>query len=122
MKWGSRKRSTLTAITLVGVIFVVVAYRRAHSHGTRSSPPLNSSSSNDPHTLLAQADHLFWLFNTFKAAPLYERAERLLLSEGDAAGALHARIGLIRARAETNSFPEISRYLAAQLRTPLVEA
>jgi tetratricopeptide (TPR) repeat protein len=121
MKWGSQKRLTLTAIALAGVAFIVVTYHRGHFHSTPSSLPLDSFSSNDPHALLAQADHLFWLFNTFKAAPLYERAEKLLIAEGDAAGALHARIGLIRARAETNSFPEISRYLAAQLRTPLVE-
>jgi CHAT domain-containing protein len=122
MGWRSQKRYTLTVITLAGVAIVVVAYRRAHSLRAPSSLPTTSSaSSNDPHVLLAQADRLFWVFNSFKAAPLYERAEKLFIAQGDAAGALHARIGLIRARAETSSFPEISGYLAAQLRTPLVQ-
>ena len=122
MKWGSRTRFTLIAITLTGVVFVAAAYRHAHSpRRVSSSLPTNSSPLNDPQALLARADRLLWIFNSSKAAPLYERAENLCISQGDASGALHARIGLIRARAETSSFPEISRYLAAQLRTPLVE-
>ena len=62
------------------------------------------------------------MFNSIKSAPLYARAEQMFTAEGDAADARHARVGLIRATAETGSFPEISAFLTPQLSTPLVQS
>ena len=110
------------AAALASASIFFVAYRH-HARSLRVSSPasVDLASLNDPHVLLIEADRLLWIFNSSKAAPLYEGAEKLFIGQGDPAGALHARVGLMRARAETNSFPDISRYLADQLRTALVE-
>jgi len=77
---------------------------------------------NDPKQLLAEADRLAWMFNSQAAAPLYARAEKLFARSGDEASAIHARVGLLRAQAETMSFVDISQSLAAQLEKPAVKS
>ena len=91
--------------------------RRAAAHGR----VLASLESNDPHLLLAEANRLYWLFNSSKAQPFYAKAERLFTERGDPRNALYAGIGRIRGQAETMSFVDISAYLAEQLKRPLVQ-
>jgi len=53
---------------------------------------------------------------------LYQRAGNLFTAANDPANALHAKIGFIRATAETNSFGQISTYLTQELQTPFVQS
>ncbi|MCI0628656.1 MAG: CHAT domain-containing protein, partial [Acidobacteria bacterium] len=76
--------------------------------------------SKDPHSVLAEADRLAWLFNWPAAGPLYEEAEKLFTESGDAKNALHAKIGRLRSEAETMPFVDLSEYLATALEDPLV--
>lgn len=46
----------------------------------------------DPHQMLSAANHLSWIMNWPKAAPLYQRAEILFSRDGDARDALYAHI------------------------------
>jgi tetratricopeptide (TPR) repeat protein len=75
---------------------------------------------DNPRQMLQAANHLSWILNWTKAGPLYQRAEILFTKEGDGRDALYARVGYIRSHAETMSFVDISKYLSAQLQTPLV--
>jgi CHAT domain-containing protein len=72
-------------------------------------------------SLLAAADHFYWLFNGPAAAPLYRRAEELFSQRGDSRNELHAKIGRIKSEAETRSFLDVSRLLGEQLQNPLVK-
>ena len=76
--------------------------------------------STDPQELLAKANHLYWLYNGPKAAPLFARAEKLFADKGDSRNELYAKVGRLRSEAETMSFVELSRVLNEQLRSPLV--
>jgi len=75
---------------------------------------------NNPKRLLAEADRFAWVFNSQEAGPLYARAEQLFAKTGDEANEIHACVGLIRARAETMSFVDISQFLATELKKPVV--
>jgi CHAT domain-containing protein len=75
---------------------------------------------DDAKTSLAWADHLFWLNNGPRAAAFYARAQQLFARRGDKRGELEARIGLMRSRAETMSFVELSMFLNKQLQRPIV--
>jgi len=75
---------------------------------------------NNPKQILAEADRLAWVFNSQAAAHLYSRAEQLFAKSGDNADEIHARVGLIRAQAETMSFVDISQSLAKELDKPVV--
>jgi CHAT domain-containing protein len=46
----------------------------------------------------------------------------MFTAEGDSVDALHAKVGFMRATAETGSFPELSAFLTQQLNTPLVQS
>jgi len=89
---------------------------------TQLAAPRRIIESNDPKQLLAEANRLAWLFNGPAADPLYARAEALFGQAGDHRNELYAKIGRIRAEAETMSFVDISNYLAAELKTPLVQS
>ena len=52
-----------------------------------------TQTSNDPEVLLAEANHLAWLFNWPKAEPLYARAEALFKEKGDKRDEIYARVG-----------------------------
>jgi CHAT domain-containing protein len=75
---------------------------------------------NDAQLLVAKADHFYWLNNGPKAAPLYEKAEKLFADKGDARNEIYARVGRLRAQADRMSFVELSRLLNEQLQNPIV--
>jgi tetratricopeptide (TPR) repeat protein len=75
---------------------------------------------NNPGEILAEADRLAWVFNSRASEPLYARAEQLFAKSGDQADEIHARVGLVRARAETMSFVDISQSPAKELDKPVV--
>ena len=76
---------------------------------------------NNPKEILSEADRLAWVFNSQAAEPLYARAEQLFAKSGDQADEIHARVGLIRAKAETMSFVDISQSLAKELEKSVVQ-
>jgi hypothetical protein len=76
--------------------------------------------SNNPEALLAEANRLAWLFNWPKAEPLYVRAEELFNERGDTRNEVYARVGRIRAQAETMSWVDVSEMLGKQLDIPVV--
>jgi CHAT domain-containing protein len=75
---------------------------------------------HDPQRMLAEANRFYWGHNLPLAIPLYQRAETLFTRSGDARDALYARIGVMRSGDQT-SFPDLSAFIATQLRTPLVQ-
>jgi hypothetical protein len=77
--------------------------------------------SNNPHELLSEAEHLFWLNNPIEAQPLYARAERLFEAAGDSRNAFYAKISQIPAKMESHNLAELSRYLATELRQPGID-
>jgi CHAT domain-containing protein len=112
----------LTALVLLTLVFWHYAaplIRSNHHQGLAAQK--GSSDANDPKQLLAEANRLAWLFNGPGADPLYARAEALFAQAGDRRNELYAKIGRIRAEAETMSFVDISDFLATQLKTPLVQ-
>ena len=54
----------------------------------------NESSDDDPQLLASRADHVYWLNNLSKAAPLYRRAEKLFADKGDARDEIYAKVGV----------------------------
>ena len=107
----------LVICVAVGAAGVRYAFRKAQNVQTVRHP----DASNDPHALLAGANHFYFLFNSSAAEPLYARAEQLFRERGDARDELYAKIGRIRGQAETMSFVETSNFLASKLATPLVQ-
>jgi hypothetical protein len=81
----------------------------------------DANSGNDPQVLMAKADHLYWLNNGPRAAPLYAKAEQLFAARGDTRNAIHAKVGRLRSEAETMSFVQLSRFLEQELHNPMVE-
>jgi CHAT domain-containing protein len=80
-----------------------------------------ADSGNDPRVLMAKADHFYWLNNGPRAAPLYAKAEQLFSEHGDTRNEIRAKVGRLRAQAETMSFVELSRVLEEELQDPIVE-
>ena len=76
---------------------------------------------NDPKAILAEANHFAFLSNSYRADPLYAKAEKMFRERGDNRDELYAKIGRLRAEAETMSFVKLSDYIGAQLATPLVQ-
>jgi len=76
--------------------------------------------SEDPKTLMAEAERLYWLDNWVKARPLYARAENLFAESGDARNAALARISRLRADADRTSYPEVTQQLSRELENPVV--
>ena len=70
--------------------------------------------------MLSEANRYYWTHNLPASSPLYERAEKLFEQSHDDRDALYAKIGLIRSQLQM-PFGEMSDYLAAQLKTPLVQ-
>jgi CHAT domain-containing protein len=75
---------------------------------------------HDPQRMLAEANRFYWGHNLPLALPLYQRAESLFTQAHDARDALYAKIGVMRSGDET-SFPDLSAFIATQLRNPLVQ-
>lgn len=119
-----RKRvifGTLAGVLLLVLLIPAWLYYRpflpGHSKRTDAIAILRHE---DPKQALQAANHFSWLSNSLKAGPLYKQAATLFGQEGDARDALYARVGYIRAQAESTSFVDISNFLAAQLQSPLV--
>ena len=77
--------------------------------------------SNDPKAILAEANRFAFLSNSFRAAPLYAKAEQIFRERGDKQDELYAKIGLMRAKAETMSFVKLSDFIGSQLAKPMVQ-
>ena len=106
----------LFAVCLVSV-FVVVARRGQRPWAARHSVALLS---NDPNSLLAEANRLSWIGNWYAAGPLYEKAETLFHRAGDRRSEIYARVGRIRAQSSVVPLDATASLLAAQLREPVV--
>src|SRR6266852_2766004 len=76
----------------------------------------------NPELLLIEANRLAWLFNSPKSEPLYIRAEELFKERGDTRNEIYARVGRIRAQAETMSWVDVSEILGKQLEIPVVKS
>ena len=115
---------TLVLLSLsVFLSYRFIESRRILTAGRRlglSAQPSDAETSTDPQALLAEANHLYWLNNGPKAAPLFARAEKLFAAEGDHRNELYAKVGRLRSEAETMSFVELSRVLNEQLQNPIV--
>jgi CHAT domain-containing protein len=114
-----RVRVFLLVAAIIAAAGVAVLYVFKVRKNTRSSGL--SALSNDPHAILTEANHFALLSNSFAAEPLYVRAEQMYRERGDRRNELYAKIGRIRAQAETMSFVDISNFLASQLTTPMVQ-
>ena len=82
---------------------------------------LDLHTSQNPEILLAEANRLAWIFNSPRAGPLYVRAEELFKERGDVRNEIYARVGRIRAQAETMSWIDVSQMLGQQLNIPVVK-
>lgn len=109
----------LLVAVFIAVAGVAVRYIFRVRQNTRSSGL--SALSNDPRGILAEANHFAFLSNSAAAEPLYARAEQMFRDRGDKRNELYAKIGRIRAQAETMSFVDISNFLGSQLATPMVQ-
>jgi CHAT domain-containing protein len=74
----------------------------------------------DPQRMLAEANRFYWGHNLPLALPLYERAEALFTQAHDDRDALYAKIGAMRS-GDAVPFPQLSAFIASQLKTPLVQ-
>ena len=99
----------------VAGVWVIVKWRR------KKVIPIENTSANDPKAILAEANHFAFLSNSYASEPLYAKAEQMFHERGDKRNELFAKIGLMRAKAETMSFVKLSDFLGAQLGTPLVQ-
>ena len=115
-----------------GVLVVLLVIPRKYiwlylSRTTDPRPPVadllrDSEALKHPELLLAEANRLAWLFNWPKAEPLYVRSEELFKKRGDTRNEIYARVGRIRAQAETMSWVDVSEMLGRQLEIPVVKS
>src|SRR5258708_7806837 len=128
-----RSRRLLVVLGLIATAGVFVAsfsHKYVWLYLTRSQVPHAPASdvlsdpkiSNNPDALLAEANRLAWLFNWPKAEPLYVHAEELFTEKGDTRNEIYARVGRIRAQAETMSWVDVSEMLGKQLEIPVVKS
>jgi CHAT domain-containing protein len=125
-----RLRGVLVLIVVAGALVAGISHRYVWLYLTRKhvSRPLapdvlsDPILSRNPEALLAEANRLSWLFNWPKAEPLYVKAEQLFKEKGDTRNEIYARIGRIRAQAETKSWVDVSAMLGTQLEIPVVKS
>jgi CHAT domain-containing protein len=113
-----RRSLTVVGAAAVGGALVVAGLVLWNS--VTSARPRHPNS-NNPHELLGEADHLFWLNNPIEAQPLYARAERLFEASGDSRNAFYARMSQIPAEMENRNLADLSQYLAKELRRSGIE-
>src|SRR6266436_2883928 len=114
---------------MVLVILVLISRKYLWLYATRKPDPRppaisllrDPQASKNPEILLMEANRLAWLFNSPKAGPLYVRAEGLFKERGDSRNEIYARVGRIRAQAETMSWVDVSELLGQQLNIPVVK-
>lgn len=126
------RRRTIVLLSLAAVLVVLVFVPRKYiwlylSRTTDPRPPVadvlrDPGTLNNPELLLAEANRLAWLFNWPKAEPVYVRAEELFKERGDTRNEIYARVGRIRAQAETMSWVDVSEMLGKQLEIPVVKS
>ena len=122
------RRGKLILWALVALVAVVllratwIGYR--FFYPARGTPPALKVAAllktNDPGRMLAEANRYYWTHNLPAASPLYEQAEKLFEQGHDDRNALYAKVGLIRSQLQM-PFGEISNFIAAQLKTPVVQ-
>jgi len=116
-------------MSVVLVTLVLVSRRYIWLYVSRKPdprPPVadllrDSEASTNPEALLTEAKRLSWLFNWPKAEPLYIRAEQLFKEKHDTRNEIYARVGRIRAQAETMSWVDVSEMLGQQLEIPVAK-
>src|SRR6266481_8602263 len=117
MLLSRRLRAVLVLVVVAGALVAGISYKYVWIYLTRKPVlrPLaqdllsDPKTSNNPEVLLEEANRLAWLFNWPKAGPLYARAEELFRGNGDTRNEIYARVGRIRAQAETMSWGDVSR-------------
>jgi CHAT domain-containing protein len=116
-------------IVVVVAILPLVSRTCILPHRTQAAPfalPVtdllrDSAASGNPEMLLAEANRLAWLSNWPRAGPIYARAEELFTTGGDTRNAIYARVGRIRAQAQTMSPMVVSEMLSQVLKNPVVK-
>lgn len=129
MRFSKRRLVIFLSLFLLLSTLVVISRKYVWLYATRKpdlSPPTvnlleDPQTSKNPEILLREANRLAWLFNSPKAGPLYVRAEELFKERGDTRNEIYARVGRIRAQAETMSWVDVSQMLGQQLTIPVVK-
>src|SRR6202166_5374489 len=129
MLLSRRLRAVLVLVVVAGALVAGISHKYVWIYLTRKPMlrPLaqdllsDPKTSNNPEALLDEANRLAWLFNWPKAEPLYIRAEELFKKRGDTRNEIYARVGRIRAQAETMSWDDVSELLGKQLDIPVVK-
>ena len=105
------KRVAITGVLALVGLLAFSSYRSIRIHSIsiadRTLESGGNERSTDPQELLATANHLYWLYNGPKAAPLFARAEKLFADKGDSRNELYAKVGRLRSEAERMSFVEL---------------
>ena len=107
----SRIYGILLDAALIGRNWLSDSYR----HGV-------SEQSMDADKLLLDGDRYAWLGNWAAAGPLYIHAEALFRQRFDVRGEIHARVGRIRASAESMPFAQVSSMLGEELENSVVQS
>ena len=119
---SKRRLAIFLPLFMVLVILVLISRKYLWLYATRKPDPRpptinllqDPQASKNPEILLMEANRLAWLFNSPKAGPLYVRAEELFKERGDTRNEIYARVGRIRAQAETMSWVDVSELLGQQ--------
>src|SRR6266852_1316766 len=130
MRVSKRWVAILVSLSVALAIFAAVSRKYIWLYVSRKPDPRpqvvdplhDAGASNNPDVLLAEANRLSWLFNWPKADPLYNHAEQLFKKSGDTRNEIYARVGRIRAQAETMSWVDVSEMLGKQLEIPFVKS
>lgn len=128
MRLSKPWRIVLIGACLVLVALLVTSRKYISLYVSRKPDPKaavadllhDPEASKNPETLLEEANRLTWLFNWPKAEPLYLKAEELFKERGDNRNEIYARVGRIRAQAETMSWVDVSEMLGRELEIPVV--
>lgn len=120
----SGRRRVVWALTIVGLVVAAVAvyfaYRSPRTPWDSILAKVGHSHPKSIKGLLAKANYFYWLHNLPRSTPLYQRAEQLATQAHDDRDALYAKIGAIRSQ-DAVPFPQLSAFIADQLKTPLVQ-
>jgi CHAT domain-containing protein len=119
----SGRRRVVWALIVLGLVVAAVvlyfAYRSPRTPWDSVLAKISHSHSNNIKGLIAKANYFYWLHNLPKSTPLYQRAEELAIQSNDDRDALYAKIGAMRSQ-DAVPFPQLSSFIAAHLKTPLV--
>ncbi len=129
-RFSKRRLAIFLTLFFVLSMLVVISRKYVWLYATRKPDPppptvnllQDPQASRNPEILLAEANRLAWLFNWPKAEPLYVRAEELFRERADTRNEIYARVGRIRAQAETMSWVDVSETLGEQLEIPVVKS